>query len=65
MGGNACWNQCVNHGPQAELPCREAFRRRPLDLLRMWHDKIEAWMLEQAGIKFDPEQVKPGLQVVN
>lgn len=24
-------------------------RRRPLDLLRMWHDKIEGWMLEQAG----------------
>lgn len=30
--------------------------RRPLDLLRMWHVKIEAWILEQAGIEFIPEQ---------
>lgn len=28
--------------------------RRPLDLLRMWHVKIEAWILEQAGIDFSP-----------
>ncbi len=37
--------------------------RRPLDLLRMWHVKIEAWMLEQAGIEFVPMQA--GLRVVN
>ena len=37
--------------------------RRPLDLLRMWHVKIEAWILEQAGIKFIPKQA--GLQIVN
>lgn len=30
----------------AEKHCR----RRPLDQLRMWHDKIEAWILEQAGL---------------
>ena len=24
------------------------YLRRPLDLLRIWHVKIEAWMLEQA-----------------
>lgn len=29
---------------------REDYRRRPLDLLRKWHVKIEAWILEQAGI---------------
>ena len=28
--------------------------RRPLDLLRMWHVKIESWILEQAGIEFIP-----------
>jgi hypothetical protein len=28
----------------------------------MWHVKIEAWILEQAGIKFVPEQT--GLHVV-
>jgi integrase len=27
------------------------YKKRPLDLLRMWHIKIEAWMLEQAGIE--------------
>jgi hypothetical protein len=30
--------------------------RRPLDLLRMWHIKIETWILEQAGIAFAPVQ---------
>lgn len=32
--------------------------RRPLDLLRMWHVKIEAWILEQAGIVFEPAQAR-------
>ena len=36
--------------------------RRPLDLLRVWHVKIEAWILGQAGIVFVPAQV--GLHVV-
>ena len=36
--------------------------RRPLDLLRMWHVKIEAWMLEQAGIEF--KYSLPGLHAV-
>lgn len=26
--------------------------RRPLDLLRMWHVKIEAWILKEAKVKF-------------
>jgi integrase len=30
--------------------------RRPLDLLRMWHTKIEAWILSEAGIEFVPTQ---------
>jgi len=38
--------------------------RRPLDLLRMWHVKIEAWILEQAGIEFVPAKAKAGLRVV-
>ena len=32
---------------------------RPLDLLRMHHEKIEAWILEQAGVPFDAK-VEPG-----
>ncbi|MFM0192115.1 integrase family protein [Paraburkholderia strydomiana] len=42
--------QIQGHKPSAIA--EKHYRRRPLDLLRMWHDKIEAWMLEQAGIKF-------------
>jgi intergrase/recombinase len=36
--------------------------RRPLDLLHMWHVKIEQWILEQAGIEFVP--VEKGLRAV-
>jgi len=32
---------------------------RPLDLLRMWHTKIEAWILEQAGIQQPAEKAAP------
>ena len=37
---------------------------RPLELLRVHHERIEAWILEQAGIVFDA-QAEPGkLRVV-
>jgi integrase len=42
--------QIQGHKPSAIA--EKHYRRRPLDLLRMWHDKIESWMLEQAGIPF-------------
>lgn len=41
--------QIMGHKPSATA--EKHYRRRPLDLLRMWHTKIEAWMLEQAGIE--------------
>ncbi|WP_211468176.1 tyrosine-type recombinase/integrase [Collimonas silvisoli] len=44
--------QIQGHKPSALA--EKHYRRRPLDLLRMWHVKIEEWMLEQAGIKFAP-----------
>lgn len=40
--------QIMGHSPSALA--EKHYRRRPLDLLRMWHDKIEAWMLTQAEI---------------
>lgn len=40
--------QIMGHKPSAIA--EKHYRRRPLDLLRMWHVRIEAWMLEQAGI---------------
>lgn len=42
--------QIQGHKPSAIA--EKHYRRRPLDLLRMWHDKIETWILEQAGIPF-------------
>jgi hypothetical protein len=39
----------MGHKPSATA--EKHYRRRPLDLLRMWHVKVEAWILEQAGIE--------------
>ncbi len=54
--------QIQGHKPSALA--EKHYRRRPLDLLRMWHVKIEAWMLEQAGIVQPCEEQAPGLRVV-
>lgn len=43
--------QIMGHKPSAIS--ERHYKRRPLDLLRMWHIKIEAWFLEQAAIDFD------------
>ena len=51
--------QIQGHAPQGVR--EQNYIRRPLDLLRMWHVKIEAWILEQAGIRFEP--VQAGLRV--
>lgn len=40
--------QIQGHKPSAIA--EKHYRRRPLDLLRKWHDQIETWMLEQAGV---------------
>lgn len=42
--------QIMGHKPSALA--EKHYRRRPLDLLRKWHDQIEAWILAQAGIVF-------------
>ncbi len=34
------------------------------DLRRIHHEKIEAWILEQAGVKFDPKAAPGKLRVV-
>jgi integrase len=53
--------QIMGHKPSAIA--EKHYRRRPLDLLRMWHTRIEAWMLEQAGIP-QPEEGAEGLRLV-
>jgi hypothetical protein len=42
--------QIQGHAPQGVR--EQNYIRRPLDLLRKWHVKLEAWMLEQAGVSF-------------
>jgi len=41
--------QIMGHKPSATA--ERHYRVRPLDLLRQWHTKLEAWILEQAGIQ--------------
>ncbi|TCP19105.1 tyrosine-type recombinase/integrase [Simplicispira metamorpha] len=42
--------QIQGHKPSATA--EKHYRVRPLDLLRLHHERIEAWMLEQAGVQF-------------
>lgn len=56
--------QIQGHKPSATA--EKHYKRRPLDLLRVHHDRIETWILEQAGIKFDSAKAQAkGLQVVS
>jgi integrase len=41
--------QIMGHKPSALA--EKHYRRRPLDLLRMWHTRIEAWILGEAGVQ--------------
>ena len=49
--------QIQGHAPQGVR--EQKYIRRPLDLLRVHHEKIKAWILEQAGIVFDA-MAEPG-----
>lgn len=56
--------QIMGHKPSAIA--EKHYRRRPLDLLRLWHTRIEAFMLEQAGIPQPAEDANgPRLVVGN
>jgi len=52
--------QLQGHAPQGVR--EQNYIRRPLDLLRVWHVKIEEWILNEAGIKYTP--VKDGIRLV-
>ncbi len=54
--------QIQGHAPQGVR--EQNYIRRPLDLLRLHHEKIEAWILEQAGIVFDAQAAPGALRVV-
>lgn len=49
--------QIQGHKPSATA--ERHYRVRPLDLLRTHHERIESWILEQAGVHFEP-QAEPG-----
>ena len=49
--------QIQGHKPSATA--ERHYRRRPLDLLRMWHQKAEAWILEQAGLPVPSASEEP------
>ena len=53
--------QIQGHAPQGVR--EQNYIRRPLDLLRHHHEKIEAWILEQAGVRLQPE-TQTALRVV-
>ena len=52
--------QIMGHKPSAIA--EKHYIQRELDLLHLWHVKIEAWILNEAGIEFVP--VQTGLRVV-
>lgn len=53
--------QIMGHKPSAVA--EKHYIQRELDLLHLWHVKIEAWILDQAGIEF-VQEAQPVLRVV-
>jgi integrase len=54
--------QIQEHKPSATA--EKHYTVRPLDLLRLHHERIEAWILEQAGAAFDAKAEPGRLRVV-
>jgi integrase len=54
--------QIQGHKPSATA--EKHYTVRPLELLAMHHERIEAWILEQAGIVFDAKAAPGALRVV-
>ena len=55
--------QIQGHKPSATA--EKHYTVRPLELLALHHGRIEAWILEQAGISFDGNAAPGALRVVN
>jgi integrase len=55
--------QIMGHKPSATA--EKHYTVRPLELLRVHHERIEAWILDQAGIVFDPKAANSKLRVVH
>ncbi len=54
--------QIQGHKPSATT--EKHYKVRPLELLRVHHEKIEVWILEQAGVQFDAKAKLGKLRVM-
>jgi intergrase/recombinase len=54
--------QIQGHKPSATA--EKHYKVRPLELLRVHHERIEAWILEQAKVTFDAKAEPGKLRVV-
>ncbi|MFI3187394.1 MAG: tyrosine-type recombinase/integrase [Methylococcaceae bacterium] len=54
--------QLMGHKPSAIA--EKHYIQRELDLLHLWHIKIEVWILEQAGIEFIPMDNQQLLRII-
>ena len=54
--------QIMGHKPSATA--EKHYTVRPLDLLRVHHERIEAWILEQAGVQFYACRASGGLRLM-
>ena len=54
--------QIMGHKPSATA--EKHYTVRPLDLLRVHHERIEAWVLDQAEVQFSPSPSKAPLALV-
>ena len=54
--------QIQGHKPSATA--EKHYKVRPLELLRVHHERIEGWILEQAGVTFDAKALPGALRVV-
>ena len=54
--------EIMGHKPSATA--EKHYKSRPIELLGIWHTKYEAWILEQAGIEFKPQEGAQLLKVV-
>ncbi|GAA0838898.1 tyrosine-type recombinase/integrase [Cupriavidus pauculus] len=55
--------QIMGHKPSATA--EKHYTVRPLDLLRQHHERIEAWILDQASVEFDPAQATWGMRLIS
>lgn len=54
--------QIMGHAPNATA--EKHYINRPLELLAIWHNKYEAWILEQAGIEFNADSPQERLKII-